>query len=179
MITAGEKGKGKRKAPPSVIARSPKAVEAISISSMCDAGIDYFVGRAGHHHQDRSRQPRLEPLGTAPAPYRKDAKSTKEYDRSRRDQVPRAFIPCAPDLAIEILSPEARRTQIAEKVADYLAAGTRLVWIVDPEERQGFVHHPNRPPLVVAGRGSLDGQDVLPGFRCAVAELLDASAPRG
>lgn len=90
----------------------------------------------------------------------------------RPDQIPKTFIPCAPDLAVEILSPEDRRAHIAEKVADYLDAGTKLVWVIDPSERQLIVHRPDRPPRVAAAQDSLDGEDVLPGFRWPLTELF-------
>ena len=87
-------------------------------------------------------------------------------------QVPEEFIPGAPDLAVEILSPSSRWSEVEEKIADYFAAGTRLVWVVDPRERRAIVRYPDRPPRVVASGESLDGEDVVPGFALALAELF-------
>ena len=56
---------------------------------------------------------------------------------------------------------------------DYLAAGTRLVWIVDPDSRTVTVYRPDRSPVELASEGYLDGYDVLPGFRVAVAAIFD------
>jgi len=88
------------------------------------------------------------------------------------DRIPEQFIPGAPDLAVEILSPGSRWTEVEEKVADYFAAGTRLVWVVAPGERRAIVRYPDRPPRVLAAAESLDGEDVVPGFALALAELF-------
>jgi Uma2 family endonuclease len=88
------------------------------------------------------------------------------------EQIPEQFIPGAPDLAVEILSPSSRWSEVEEKIADYFAAGARLVWVVDPGERRAIVRYPDRPPRVVAAGESLDGEDVVPGFALALAELF-------
>src|SRR5206468_12813748 len=58
------------------------------------------------------------------------------------DRSGRSFILGAPDLAIEIVSPSNTRSEIDEKVSEYLSAGTRLVWVVDTEQRVAHVHRP-------------------------------------
>jgi Uma2 family endonuclease len=88
------------------------------------------------------------------------------------DQIPEQFIPGAPDLAVEILSPSSRWSEVEEKIADYFAAGARLVWVVDPGERRVIVRYPDRPPRVVAPGETLEGEDVVPGFALALAELF-------
>lgn len=87
-------------------------------------------------------------------------------------QIPEAFIPGAPDLAVEIISLGSRWSEVEEKVADYLAGGARLVWLVDPRARRVVVHYPDRPPAVLAEDEALGGEDVVPGFTLPVAELL-------
>jgi len=91
------------------------------------------------------------------------------------DQIPEQFIPGAPDLAVEILSPGSRWSEVEEKVADYLGGGARLVWLVDSRERRVMVRYPDRPPRIVAADGELDGEDVVPGFKLALAELFGRS----
>jgi Uma2 family endonuclease len=86
--------------------------------------------------------------------------------------VPAAFIPGPPDLAVEILSPADRAADVAEKVVDYLDGGTRLVWVVDPERGRVVIHRPGTDPQVVAEDAALDGEDVVPGFRMTIAELM-------
>lgn len=88
------------------------------------------------------------------------------------DQIPEQFIPGAPDLAVEILSPTSRWSEVEEKVADYLAGGTRLVWVVEPRERRVVVRYPDRPPRTLTAGDVLDGEDVVPGFALALADLF-------
>jgi len=88
------------------------------------------------------------------------------------DLIPEQFIPGAPDLAVEILSPSSRWSEVEETIADYLAAGARLVWVVDPGERRVIMRYPDCPPRIVAAGESLDGEDVVPGFALALAELF-------
>ena len=84
------------------------------------------------------------------------------------------FFHGAPDLAVEVRSPSQfgiRRW--TPRLNGYLAAGTRLVWIVDPDSRTVTVYRPDRSPVELASEGYLDGYDVLPGFRVAVAAIFD------
>ena len=83
----------------------------------------------------------------------------------------------APDLAVEVLSPSNTPREIATKVAEYLAGGARLVWIADPKKRTVTVLAPEALPSVVAGDESLDGGDVLPGFRVEVKKLFGWPPP--
>ena len=85
---------------------------------------------------------------------------------------PLGYIPLAPDLAIEIVSPNDRYTQVATKVAEYLAAGTRLVVVVNPRERT-ITKHPAQGEVTQLGEGdTLTLDDVVPGFECAAAYLF-------
>ena len=81
--------------------------------------------------------------------------------------------PGAPDLAVEVLSPGDRPDAVQAKVADYLAAGTQIVWIVDPASEQVTVFHTLLAPRTLTSDQELDGEDVLPGFRITVAEFFE------
>lgn len=85
---------------------------------------------------------------------------------------PRGYAAGAPDLAVEILSPGDRPAEVLEKIADWLRAGTRLVWVVDLERRIARVHRADGSIALVPQDGALDGEDVLPGFSCEIAALL-------
>jgi Uma2 family endonuclease len=78
----------------------------------------------------------------------------------------------APDLAAEIFSPSERGPSVREKVREYLDAGVRLVWIVDPRRRTVTVYTPDGASRVVTDSEELDGGEVLPGFRLPLAELF-------
>lgn len=79
----------------------------------------------------------------------------------------------SPDLAVEVLSPSNRATEIQDKVLGYLAAGTRLVWVVDPDTRSVTVYRSCQDANVLTAEGILDGGDTLPGFEMSVAELFE------
>jgi len=82
------------------------------------------------------------------------------------------FFPGAPDLAVEILSPNSTRTEMDERLRDFFASGTRVAWLIDPEaERAEICHSLTRRELVGSG-GFLEGEDLLPGFRYPIAELF-------
>lgn len=78
----------------------------------------------------------------------------------------------APDLAVEILSPSNRPRETLEKVNEYLDAGSRLVWVVDPERRTATVFGPGAKPRHLDAAGMLDGGEVLPGFSLSLAKLF-------
>lgn len=78
----------------------------------------------------------------------------------------------APDLAVEVAGDAQAPSELVRKTLEYLAAGAKLVWVVDPAAEQVVVYRPGNLIEVVRNDGTLDGGDVLPGFRCAVAELF-------
>ena len=82
------------------------------------------------------------------------------------------FFEGAPDLAVEILSPSNRPGEMHAKVADYLAAGTRLVWLIDPERRTVTIYGELLRPKEIGDGETLDGEGVVPGFAIAVDQLL-------
>ena len=94
--------------------------------------------------------------------------------RERAAQVKgrRGFVPFAPELAVEIRSPENTLAELSAKARDYLEAGTRLVWIVDPPSHTAQVHEPGKAPRLLSRDAVLDGGDVLPGFTLPLAELF-------
>jgi len=88
------------------------------------------------------------------------------------DPEPTGFPDLAPDLVVEVLSPGDHAGESLAKVADWLSAGTRLVWVVDPERRLGRVYRSDGSETIVPADGALDGEDVLPAFSCPLASVL-------
>lgn len=82
------------------------------------------------------------------------------------------FPDLAPDLAVEVVSPNDRAGEIAEKVQEWLDAGCRAVWVAHPKLKRLVVHHPDGTARMLGPEDELDGGDVLPGFRVTVAELF-------
>jgi Uma2 family endonuclease len=61
---------------------------------------------------------------------------------------------------------------VDEKIEEYLAHGTRLVWVVNPRKRSVTVYAPDKKPTILTETDVLDGGDVVPGFRFDVAALF-------
>jgi Uma2 family endonuclease len=85
---------------------------------------------------------------------------------------PRGFYPGAPDLAVEVLSPDDRPGYVREKAAEWLEAGARAVWVVDPDARAVTVHEPRRKPRTHGEADTLHGGGVLPGFEMPVRAIF-------
>ena len=87
-----------------------------------------------------------------------------------------------PDLAVEVFSKSNTRAEIARKMNEYFAAGTRLAWVVDPKTETVRVHREPRKFIVLRVGDVLDGGDVIPGLRIQVQDLFsledDLYSPR-
>lgn len=78
-----------------------------------------------------------------------------------------------PDLCVEVVSPSNSLRKLKDKAKEYLFAGVRMVWIVDPDERSvTIITEPIESRTLETG-ATLVGGDVLPGFTCKVAELFE------
>lgn len=86
---------------------------------------------------------------------------------------PTGFADFAPDLAVEVVSPNDRYEEIQEKIADYFHSGTRLVWIVEPKNHTVAVYNSLAEAQILTKSDTLDGGEVIPGFSCSVAEIFD------
>jgi Uma2 family endonuclease len=113
----------------------------------------------------------------APKMVRKPDVSFIRRERIPDSRLPRGLVRIRPDLAVEVVSPKDEFEEVDVKVEDYLRAGIPLVWIVVPATRQVYVHRPDGSVVKVRENGELTGEDVLPGFRCRVAELFATLAP--
>ena len=84
----------------------------------------------------------------------------------------RGYAEFAPDLVAEILSPDDRPGEVLAKVGDWLEAGTKLVWIIDPQRSTAHVYRQDGSLTLLGQHDSLEGEDVLPGFTCALTQVL-------
>jgi Uma2 family endonuclease len=82
------------------------------------------------------------------------------------------YLRSAPDLAIEVLSPDQHRTYFLDKIQFYLLNGVRLVWVVDPATATITVQAPGQEGRILRAGDVLDGGDVLPGFSVAVDDIF-------
>lgn len=85
---------------------------------------------------------------------------------------PEGFFHGAPDLAVEIASPGETASELRQKIREYLQAGARLVWVLQPDTRSVIVHRPGASPAPLGPDDVLDGEDVVSGFRCRVGDLF-------
>ena len=81
--------------------------------------------------------------------------------------------PIPPDLAIEVISPSDVYSRIVRKAFDYLAAGTRLVWVLDPVAETVTVYRSKSDIELLTREATLTGEDVVPGFTCPVENLFE------
>ena len=87
--------------------------------------------------------------------------------------IPEAFWEIPPDLAVEIVSSGESAEEVRDKIRDYLAAGTPLVWVVYQRTREIVVYTPDGLARTYSADDVLEDFDVLPGFVCEVAELFE------
>ena len=77
-----------------------------------------------------------------------------------------------PDLAVEVISPNDRYHEVEEKVDEYLQAGVRLVWVVDPKKKTIRIHRADGTIQDLHLSDELSGEDVIAGFRCPISEVF-------
>jgi Uma2 family endonuclease len=107
-----------------------------------------------------------------PRKVRKPDLSYVKKERFSKEHLAEGFLSIAPDLAVEVISSHDEFAEITEKIEEYLAAGVPLVWVIDPVNKIAYVHRKDGSITKVHKEGDLEGEDVLPGFKCKLAELL-------
>jgi Uma2 family endonuclease len=85
--------------------------------------------------------------------------------------VPLGYPAVAPDLVVEVVSPNDRAGEVQAKLSDWLTAGSRLVWVIDPGRRRVIVYREDGFVDLLADQDALNGEDVLPGFSCSIADI--------
>ena len=88
------------------------------------------------------------------------------------DPEPTGFAGFAPDLVVEVISPGDRAGEVLAKVADWISAGTRVVWVLDPARRVARVYRADGTEQILTADESLDGGDVVPDFSCPLREIF-------
>ncbi|MFN8474723.1 MAG: Uma2 family endonuclease [Anaerolineae bacterium] len=83
-----------------------------------------------------------------------------------------SFLDVAPEMVVEVMSPDDRWTEVKRKLGEYFAIGVIVVWVTDPSDNTVSVYR-SLTDIKIVGEGDLlDGGDVLPGFEVAVASLF-------
>ena len=88
------------------------------------------------------------------------------------DVEPRGYPGWAPDLAVEVIAHDDHPAETLAKVAQWLGAGVRLVWVVDSERRTARVYRADGTEAVLGEADALDGEDLIPGFSCPLRSVL-------
>ncbi|MGD9712033.1 MAG: Uma2 family endonuclease [Thermomicrobiales bacterium] len=91
---------------------------------------------------------------------------------ARLGEEPERWSEVPPDLAVEVVSPSNRQSEIDRKTRIYLESGVRAVWIAYPERREVVVHEAGQTARVVSGAMQLEGGEVLPGFTVSMQEIF-------
>ena len=89
------------------------------------------------------------------------------------EELPTGFLEGGPDLVVEILSPGNTVAEIEDKIAEYFANGTRLLWVISPGQHYVLVYRSGYEPQGLFTSGDfLEGEEVVPGFTFPVADLF-------
>ena len=136
------------------------------------------IGALLHHHVDSQRLGAV--FTSAGFKIAADPDTVREPDiaficaeRIPPTGIPDGFWPGPPDLAIEIRSPGDRLGSIRAKVADYLARGVLLVWVVDPKAKTVTVHRGHWPPMTLGVDDVIEAPGVMHGFTCRVGRFFE------
>jgi Uma2 family endonuclease len=113
----------------------------------------------------------------SPRTVRKPDVSFVRHGRFDEDRVPDGYARLAPDLAAEVISPNDEYEEVVEKIEEYLRAGVHLVWVISPRNHIVHVYRANGSVHVLRENDELDGEDVVPGFRCPVRDLFPQPRP--
>ena len=81
--------------------------------------------------------------------------------------------PIPPDLAIEVISPSDKFYDVQEKALEYLDAGTKMVWVIEPIAKTVIVYRSRNDIKILTQNDTLTGEEVVEGFQCAVAEIFE------
>ena len=95
------------------------------------------------------------------------------FDETRSfDQLAKKYADHPPCLVAEVRSPNDRTAKLIRRIETFLQRGTRVAWLVDPEERTITVYRANQFPQVVEEDEELTGGEELPDFRCRAADFF-------
>jgi Uma2 family endonuclease len=93
------------------------------------------------------------------------------------DIAPKGWVKIPPDLAVEVVLPSDSAEELEEKLDDYRPAGVPLIWVIYPELREVKIFRLDGPDGELREDDVLSGEDVIPGFRCPLREILPRRAP--
>ncbi|HWQ34628.1 MAG TPA: Uma2 family endonuclease [Blastocatellia bacterium] len=93
-------------------------------------------------------------------------------ERFRGRALPKKYMKGAPDLVVEVVSPNDVLIDLAKKMREYFDSGARLAWVINPEDQTVVVYHSPQPDYILKAGDSLDGEEIIPGFSMPVADVF-------
>jgi Uma2 family endonuclease len=113
----------------------------------------------------------------APGLVRRPDVSFVKKGRLPGDVSPKGWVRIPPDLAVEVVSPNDSAEDLEERLDDYQKAGVPLIWVIYPEARKARILRLGGPDGKLSEDDELSGEDIIPGFRCPLREILPRRAP--
>ena len=95
------------------------------------------------------------------------AETSARFDKTK------SILEIVPDLVAEVVSSSERADELMRKVNQFLAAGTKCVWVIYPAERKVLAHEPNDQVRVLGEKKNLEAAELLPGFSLPVSQLFE------
>ena len=110
---------------------------------------------------------------------RKPDVSSVRFGRFENEEVPKGWAQLAPDLAVEVISPNDLYEDVDKKIEVYIRGGVRLQWVISPENHTVRIYRLDGTCASLRDGDELSGEDVVPGFRTPVSELFTFPTVRG
>jgi Uma2 family endonuclease len=154
------------------------------IREMAPAGLEHSVVAANFATELNVyvRKHKLGVVGTADPTFRlvgepdtvrvPDVAFVRRERIEQRGGISKSFWAGAPDLAVEVVSPNDRHSEVRAKVREYLRAGTAMVVVIHTDDREVTVYRPDRAPLELLEADIIDGEDVVPGWQLPVRDIF-------
>lgn len=112
-----------------------------------------------------------------PGRVRKPDGSFVRYGRFPGGVLPEDWAELVPDLVFEVISPGDTVYELDDKLDDYRKVGVPLIWVINPNSRSVMVHRADGSVKHLSENDELSGEDVIPGFRCPIREMLPRREP--
>ncbi len=112
-----------------------------------------------------------------PSRVRKPDASLVRYGRLPGEILPRGWCKIAPDLVVEVVSPNDTVDDLEDKLEDYRKVAVPLIWVIYPRLRTARIHHADGSTSYLHEHEELTGGDLIPGFRCPLREIFPHREP--
>jgi Uma2 family endonuclease len=112
-----------------------------------------------------------------PGLVRKPDVSFVAFGRFPGGVLPKGWSKIPPNLVVEVVSPNETAYEVEDKLDDYERVGVPLIWVINPKTRTVRIHRSDGTVSYLHEDGELSGEDVIPGFRCLVREIMPPREP--